>query len=181
MVLYNLLTDLLTGCWQICWQIFWQIWWFIWICNDFQWLSMIYIGFLQSADRFADRFDVRLADRFDDLYGFTMISIGRLWFSIVLYNLLADLLTDCWQIWWFISMDLQWFSMVFYDFQWFCIICWQIASRFAYRFDDLYAFEMIFNCGLWFSIRLYNLLIDLLIHLLTNLLTHLMFYLTICR
>jgi len=37
-------------------------------------LDMISIGFLQSADRF----DVRLADRFDDLYGFTMIFIGCL-------------------------------------------------------------------------------------------------------
>ena len=36
---------------------------------------MISTGFLQSADRFADIFDNRLADRFDDLYGFTMISL----------------------------------------------------------------------------------------------------------
>ena len=51
---------------------------------------MIFNGFVQSADRFADR----CAIRSDDLYGFAML-FKR--FSInfnVLYNLLTDLLTD---------------------------------------------------------------------------------------
>ena len=36
---------------------------------DLQWFSMVFVGFVQSADRFADSF----VDRIDDLYGFAML------------------------------------------------------------------------------------------------------------
>ena len=74
---------------------------------------MICIGFVRSADR--------CADRFDDSYGFAMISNGFLRFSMFLFNLLihsddrfADRFTD------------------------------SFAGRFADRFDDLYGFAMLF-------------------------------------
>ena len=137
-------------------------------------------GVVQSAHRFTDRFaDRLLADLLTDLMSyvnlqrFPMVFHDFQWCCTICWQtadrfadgLLTDLLTDCWQIWWFISMGLQWFSMVFYDvqcffyhlltdcwqtqwffhdFQWFCTICWQIcwqrcwhiADRFADRFDD---------------------------------------------
>ena len=78
-----------------------------------------------------------------------MLFNGFLRFSMVLYNLLTDLLTDLVAELvadlvtdlvtdsvtdlvidlvadLMIYMDLQYFSMVFYAFQWFCTICCQI-------------------------------------------------------
>jgi len=66
-------------------------------------------------------------------------------------------------------MGLQWFSMVFYDVQWFFIICWQIVDR----FNDF----MTFNGFVQPADRFADSIADILLtDLLTDLMTDLMIY-----